>query len=84
MKIYDRIKKLIIEYRAQTGHQNGYVVFWNYEIVGWKLSLDNAGGWCPGCIAVSVDFECYRATGGNNRDGAIEWRKVPSALGDAA
>lgn len=84
MKITPNIKKLIADYRAQTGHQKGYVVFWDHEIAGWKLFLDNARGWCPGCIAVSENFECYRATGGNDRDGSIEWRQVATTQGESA
>ena len=84
MKITTHIKNIIAEYRQERGYEAGFVVIYNNEIAGWKLNLDNAKGWCPGCIAISANFECYRATGGNDRDGAIEWRQVPATQGDAA
>ncbi|MDZ7869717.1 MAG: hypothetical protein U5L02_11075 [Rheinheimera sp.] len=84
MKITPAIKKHIQSYRQYRSFTDGFVVLHEGEVSGWTIALNNPQGWVPGCVAVSANFECYRATGGNDYDGATAWTLISPATGDAA
>lgn len=84
MKITSSIKKLIKNYRKEHSFTDGFVVLHNGEVSGWTTALNNPQHWVPGCVAVSADYQCYRATGGNEYDGATAWTLISPATGDAA
>lgn len=54
----------------------GYVVIFNGSVAGWKRELDNPQGWEPGCLAVGPEGEVFQAVGGNDYDGAEDWRPL--------
>lgn len=64
------------QWRAQHGYtgKGGVIVIWGATVQGWVCQLTEPDHWVPGCIAVSEDGECYEAVGGNDGDGARDWR----------
>jgi hypothetical protein len=57
----------------------GYVEIWRGKPCGWFAVLDDetAHRRKPGCLAVGVDGCVYQTVGGNDNDGAAEWRTCP-------
>lgn len=61
-------------YRNETGRHHGVVVIFDGVVSGWSNVLRDPQNWRPGCIAITDSDTCYCAMGGNDDDGAIEWR----------
>jgi hypothetical protein len=54
----------------------GFLLFNNRRSCGWSATLPKPTDWRPGTSAVSLaSGETWVATGGNNHDGATEWRR---------
>ncbi|MEO9589694.1 MULTISPECIES: hypothetical protein [Marinobacter] len=60
-------------FRNELEYQGGYVIFFAGEIAGWAQYLDRPSAWTPGCIAVDDARNEYRATGGDEQNGALSW-----------
>lgn len=72
--------QLVQQYRTGQGFNHnpavenkGFVILYRGEICGWMLFLSNPQGYCPGCIAVDADLNCWLSVGGNDYDGAEKW-----------
>lgn len=61
-------------YRNETGRRGGVVVIYDGQVSGWMNELRDPQHWCPGCIAVDQDGNQWQAVGGNDYDGANEWK----------
>lgn len=69
------------QYRAANPRlSGGYVVIFEGEVTGWTDSLARPESWMPGCIAVSEIGKCYEAQGGNDYDGASQWKLSAATL----
>lgn len=73
-----KLKKMAADWRenAGPGYDGGYVVVYGSEVAGWVQDIERKpSSWLPGCIAVDLQGDTWRAEGGNDYDGADKWVK---------
>jgi hypothetical protein len=61
---------------AHPANGGGVVLIWNGLAYGWKNFLRDPQDERPGAIAVGLDGTCYKATGGDDYNGAVSWRTM--------
>lgn len=64
------------KYRAKIGESDGVITIHQGEVQGWSNELRNPEHWAPGCVAVDRDGNQWEAVGGNEHDGATEWKTL--------
>lgn len=64
------------KYRQETGYFDGVITIYQGEVQGWSNELRNPERWRPGCIAVDSNDNQWVAVGGNDYDGANEWKAL--------
>ena len=52
------------------------IIVFRSEIKGWVNELRDPQHWLPGCIAVDIGNNVYKAVGGNEYNGAERWEKI--------
>jgi hypothetical protein len=67
------------EYRSRWKTPKGGLIVFNNsgEACGWINELRDPEHWEPGCIAIDESGTRWKATGGNNYDGAESWNVWP-------
>lgn len=63
------------KYRSEIGRDGGVVIFWQGKVQGWVNQLRDPDQWAPGCIAIDEHGDKFIAVGGNEADGAEEWKE---------
>ena len=63
------------DWRDNNGYngKGGVVVICEDQVQGWVNALRDPQHWMPGCIAIAEDGTCYKATGGDDQNGAVFW-----------
>lgn len=64
------------QYRLENEHRGGVVLFFDGEVYGWKDKLRNPESERPGALAVDSEGWIYKATGGDDYNGAKEWVSI--------
>lgn len=65
------------EWRAKNPElKGGVIVIHNRKVQGWVNELRNPESWVAGCIAIDADGHQYRATGGDDYNGAERWELI--------
>lgn len=59
--------------------KGGVVIIFNDVATGWVAELPPASQWTPGGIAVDEEGRTWRASGGNENDGALRWEAFGSS-----
>jgi hypothetical protein len=72
------IKTTAAQWRQDNGYvdKGGVIVIYRDEVQGWVNELRDPSSWQPGCIATDSDGNQWQASGGNDQDGAAEWRPI--------
>lgn len=68
--------KLANKYRTENNYDGGVIVLYQGKEAGWMNELRDPQHWMPGCIAVDINGQQWIARGGNDHDGATEWRPL--------
>ena len=68
--------QLATRYRENNHYQDGVVTVYRGEVQGWTNELRNPENWVPGCVTIDVEGNQWIAIGGNDYDGAAEWKPV--------
>ena len=63
-------------WRAETCHPGGVVVMYGEEFAGWMDRLRDPQHWAPGAIAIDELGNIWKATGGDDYNGAELWEKL--------
>jgi hypothetical protein len=63
---------------------DGAVVIFNSRIQGWVRGLDAPAHWVPGCFALFSDGQVFEAVGGDDWNGAAQWRPIDADFGEVA
>lgn len=66
------------EYRSRWETPAGGLIVFNNDgdACGWTNKLRDPQHWEPGCIAMDESGNRWKATGGNNYDGATSWEPI--------
>lgn len=60
--------------QPESNRQNsGVVLIWKERVYGWKNELRDASHERPGAIAIDLDGNVFRATCGDDQNGALGW-----------
>lgn len=75
-----RSKSLASSWRVDNGYQGkgGVVIVFAEKVQGWVNELRDPNHWCPGCFAFDESLNTWLTVGGNNQDGAKEWKEFKS------
>ncbi|WP_410951046.1 antirestriction protein ArdR [Pseudomonas sp. S1(2024)] len=57
-------------------HREGVVLVWKGKVYGWKNELRDPASERPGAYAVDKAGQVFKAEGGDDYNGAIEWVAV--------
>jgi len=68
------------ELEGYTG-KGGVCILYDDVVTSWVAMLPPANQFVPGCLAVDEEGRAWRATGGNENDGAVEWVSYASKWG---
>lgn len=60
-------------YRDENDFEDGVVILFGCEVVGWINELRDPQRWEPGSVAITVDHSVYVAVGGTSYGGAEKW-----------
>jgi hypothetical protein len=71
--------KIANRFWKENNYKGGVVIIFNAEVGGWMNELRDPQRWVPGCIAIDIDGNEWRATGGNDYDGAARWEPIQKA-----
>lgn len=84
MNDFAHIKTMAAQWRQDNGYADtsGVIVTYQNEVQGWVNELRDPQHWQPGCIATDIDGNQWRASGGNDQDGAAEWQPVAPKLSE--
>ena len=78
----ERIKEVAAIFRANCDLKGGVVVVFDGDAVGWVNSanwvveLRNPQQWAPGNITIDESGNMWESVGGNEYDGAEEWKPI--------
>lgn len=63
------------QWRAEHGQIGigGVCIICDDVVKAWVAELPSVSHWLPGCLAIDEEGRGWRATGGNENVGAIEW-----------
>lgn len=77
------IRTLAAQWRQTRGYadKGGVIVVYQNEVQGWVNELRDPQHWQPGCIATDSEGNQWATHGGNDQDGAAEWRPL-NAIGE--
>lgn len=75
------LRRKAAKWRAKnSGKDHGQVLIFGGKVYGWKNELRDPQHERPGAIAVASDGAIHVANGGNDYDGAREWKQVCAAV----
>ena len=69
--------KRVAAYRKPRDYTGkGIVIVYMGEVGGWMNELRDPQKWCPGCVAIDTEGNQWRATGGDDYNGAKIWEQI--------